>query len=67
MATRKVTVKMGANGPVVLPQKLDGRATIGAEPVELEETRYIRGRIAAGDLVVVTVAAPAPRTAKREE
>lgn len=66
-----VTVKAGKNGPVVLPAKLDGRATIGDEPVEVEDTRFIRGRIAAGDLVVVVPAAPAPvartTSAKKEE
>jgi len=70
MASAKVTVKAGKNGPVFLPVKLDGLATIGNEPVEVEDTRFIRGRVAAGDLVVVTaVAAPAARasSAKKEE
>lgn len=69
MASAKVTVKAGANGPVFLPVKLDGRATIGDEPVEVEDTRFIRGRIAAGDLVVVDTSfkpAPARAVASKE-
>jgi hypothetical protein len=60
----KVTVKAGKNGPVFLPVKLDGRATIGDEPVEVESTRFIRGRIAAGDLVEVqpSIVPPMPGT-----
>lgn len=69
MASGKLLVKMGANGPVVLPRPIDGRRTIGAEPVEVENTRFIRGRILAGDLLEVppVMAAPPARTAKKVE
>lgn len=58
MASGKIWVKAGKNGPVLLPTPVDGRRTIGDEPVELETTRFLRGRIRVGDLV--EVAAPAP-------
>lgn len=74
MASAKVTVKAGANGPVLLVPPVDGRRSIGDEPFEVENTRYIRGRIAAGDLVavqvpVIAVTARVPRatTLKGEE
>ena len=58
MASGKITVKAGANGPVFLPAPVDGHRTIGDEPVELETSRYLRGRIAAGDLVEVVPPMP---------
>lgn len=61
----KITVRMGANGPVILPQAIDGLRCITGT-VEVENTRFIRGRVRAGDLVVVQPALP-PRSLKKED
>jgi hypothetical protein len=53
MASGKIRVKAGANGPVILPSPVDGLTRVGDEPVELETTRFLRGRLAVGDLVEV--------------
>jgi hypothetical protein len=67
----KLTVKMGAHGPVfmegitrrLLDENGKDMNTIGEEPVEVDNTSYYRRRIAKGDLVVVEAAAPVRRTA----
>ncbi len=58
MASGKIRVKAGANGPVILPSPIDGLTRVGDEPVELETTRFLRGRLAVGDLVEVPAAVP---------
>ncbi len=65
-SARMVTVKAGANGPVILHPPIDGRRSIGAEPVEVESTLFIRRRIAAGDLVMAPPAPPT-RASKKED
>jgi len=68
----KIWVTQGKNGPVQLPghpeTRLIDRATkedigaVGEKPVEVEADRFIRRRIAVGDLIQVAApAAAAPR------
>lgn len=51
---KMIRVKQGPNGRVPLPAPIQGKAWIeGDEPVEVESTQFIRGRIRAGDLILV--------------
>lgn len=62
-STEKLWVVAGENGPVHQPDvaRADRRnALIANEPVEVEDTRFIRLRLIIGDLVRV----PAPSASK---
>jgi len=48
----KLLVKAGPNGPVPLPQPIQGARFIGSEPMEVPDERYFRVRLKAGDLVL---------------
>lgn len=50
----KLWVKAGKNGPVFLPTPIQGKVSIGDEPMEVPDERFFRRRIDAGDLVAVT-------------